>query len=304
MEVIINEGKYALKQDINLFVARLNLKVLIEFNPSNLNLSPSQKKFVKNGTAGGVRAQAVDDVLVLKLMDQVMDRRQTWQKLIYRTKIWELWMDESGHYIFFNPLQPLLRQVIIDPNFEAGTIFGEFITPESDQVKPLSQDLEIVVFSNWLANYGDVILHASGVSYEGKGFIFAGDSGAGKSTLSAALSQTPGMTVLGEDQVVLRLINGKFWVFGTPWHINPSFCSPTGVPLEKIYFLSRNGTQGINNLSAADGVSRLLSTAFVPYYRIDAVEAIVSNLQKLSQQFNFKTLQYQLGTNVWEMIQG
>jgi len=269
MDTIINQAKHSLTQDINLLIARMNLKIHGAFSPSSLYLSPSQQKFIVNDKSSLV----IDDELVLTLTHQRINRRKTWKKHICQTKIWELWLDKSGHFIFCNPLQPLLRQLVIAPDFKTGDIYGDFTTTEHGQLKPLPQDLEIVIFSNWLAKYGDLILHAAGVSFAGKGYVFAGDSGVGKSTLAAALSHIPGMEVLGEDQVILRSITGKFWVFGTPWHVDPLFCSPQGVPLEGLYFLTRDEQEGIKTLSPVDGTSRLLSTAFIPYYRIDAVTA-------------------------------
>ena len=101
--------------------------------------------------------------------------------------------------------------------------------------------MDVLLFVNWLATFGDFLLHAAGIAYQGKGYVFSGYSGVGKSTLATELAAIPGVTVLGEDQVVVRRQKNRYMVYGTPWHTNPARCAQGGVPLKKIFFLKRTG---------------------------------------------------------------
>jgi hypothetical protein len=98
--------------------------------------------------------------------------------------------------------------------------------------------------------------------------------------------------------VLLRWIEDRFWVFGTPWHVNPDLCSPIGVPLEKVFFLEKKGINETRQLTPAEGVLRLLQTAFIPYYRTDALEKILSRLSLLSEKIPFFSLSYILGEDI------
>jgi len=129
-----------------------------------------------------------------------------------------------------------------------------------------------------------------------------GDPGAGKSTLAAVLATDPGVTVLGEDQVVLRYLDGCFWIFGTPWHINPDMCAPIGIPIEKIFFLDRTLKPGTTRISPLDGITRILQTAFIPYYQSKWVPGILDHLGLLAQQVPFYLLSYKLGTDPLQII--
>ena len=283
-------------------VAGLNL--FFEHNNTcylDLDLSPSHQPFILNNFAEVDKTPAFSDTLVLQMHQDDLDRTSAWKKSICVTKIWELWKDVEGHFVFYNPLQPLLRQVIVDPDFNHGLLIGNF-DPGTKLAKPLSQDLEIVLFSNWLAKFGDLILHASGFTYEGKGYVFAGDSGVGKSTLAAQFLNDPAFTVLGEDQVIVRLKDGRFWVYGTPWHINPQMCSANGAPLESLFFLEKDGSNRINSVSSIEGVRSIMQTAFIPYYRSDALPAILDRIVLLSESVQFMSLSYKLGTDVWSLI--
>ena len=267
----------------------------------DLDLSPSHQPFILNSLAEVDKTPAFSDTLILQIHQDDLDRKSAWEKSICVTKIWELWKDVEGHFVFYNPLQPLLRQVIVDPDFNHGLLIGNFELG-TKLAKPLSQDLEIVLFSNWLAKFGDLILHASGFTYEGKGYVFTGDSGVGKSTLAAHFKNDPAFTILGEDQVIVRLKDGRFWVYGTPWHINPQMCSPNGAPLESLFFLEKDGSNRINSVSSIEGVRSIMQTAFIPYYRSDALPAILDRIVLLSESVQFMSLSYKLGTDVWSLI--
>jgi hypothetical protein len=108
--------------------------------------------------------------------------------------------------------------------------------------------------------------------------------------------------VLGEDQVILRYLEGRFWIFGTPWHLNASLCSPLGVPLDKLFFLDRTSGHGAGPFGPLEGTARLLQTAFVPYYDRAGVTRILDTLARLAEQVRFYTLGYRLGADLLELV--
>jgi len=186
------------------------------------------------------------------------------------------------------------------PDFSSGRLYlqeGE----STDKYFPLNT-MDIIVFSNWLANRGELLLHASGIAVNGKGYAFVGRSGAGKSTLAANLATGQGVTILGEDQVALRYRNGSFWIYGTPWHLNVSKCSPVGVPLQKIFFLDRDSDEVIRPIPSQDGFKLLMKTAFIPFYRPTQVDFIMANLERLCFTVPAYTLAFHLGDDILEHI--
>jgi len=220
-----------------------------------------------------------------------------------RNEIWELWQDECGNFIFTQPAQTPQRWVLVNPDFTAGRIFGDFGALKGEPFFPLKY-LDIVLYSNWLALRGDLILHASGVIWEDAACVFMGNSGAGKSTLAADLQEAHGLTVLGEDQIIIRRVDDKFIAFGTPWHENPTRCDPRGVPLGKLFFLDRAADRTLTPLSGFDAAVRIMTTAFVPYYLPARVQAILENVARLTAEHTAFVLAYQRGTDIIEVIRG
>ena len=253
---------------------------------------PIEDRFNEFTTAEEEKASAVSRQLVLQVNQAELSRELRWQQLVYRTKIWELWKDAQDFLVFYNPIQPVLRVLRVAPDFSSGQIYGDFRPGElgADQILP--KELEIVLFANWLGSFGDLILHAAGVKVNGAGYAFVGHSGAGKSTLAALLAQIPNVTLLGEDQVVVRKQAKDFWIYGTPWHYSSSRCAPEGAPLKALFFLDGKGENTLQSIAPMEGVSRLLQTAFVPYYQPQFVQLILANLADLAQQTPLRTFNF------------
>jgi len=219
---------------------------------------------------------------------------------LLQTKSWDLWKSNLGFYRLFVKEDVPPRLAIVDDEFRRGDLYLE-LSDDNKTIYPLGQ-LEIRLFSVWLATFGDIILHASGIMKEGKGYCFLGEAGAGKSTLARVFKKDPGVTVLGEDTIILRYLDGKFWIFGTPWHLDPDFCSPASAPLEKMFFLDRSRPSGIYLASPADGISQILRTAVIPYYHKNWLSKIIENLVSLSGLVPFYNFSFLLGTNPWNQI--
>jgi hypothetical protein len=235
--------------------------------------------------------------LCLSLINQNNSNHHIQGERICKTEVNEIKKDQTGSFIF-TALHNPFHKVVIESNFQSGTIYRS--KPENDQIQsyPLKY-LDSLIFVNWLAPYQDILLHASGAIINKMGYAFLGPSGAGKSTLAEAIHQTIPSIVMGEDQLVLSSIAGQFWVFGTPWHENPAMCSPAGAPLKKLFFLDRDSSKppSCTPISSADGVQRILQTAFIPYYRQDLLPGILDRLAYLAEQVPFYRLNYHLGSD-------
>ena len=219
------------------------------------------------------------------------------EKLIYRNEIFEVRREKNGSLVFTQPLQEPRSWIFIEPSFEDGKIVCD-AKPVGKVVDYPLKYIDIVIFSNWLANYGDLLLHASGIIWEGEGYCFIGHSGVGKSTLVRDLREKHGLTVMGEDQIALRKLDDRLMVFGTPWHETQQMCDYGGVPLKKIFFLNREAKQVVSRVDGSAAVLRLLETAFYPLYRPEIIGGIMDRLIGLNDRVGFFELAYERGSDV------
>lgn len=291
-------------------IAELGLWLDISQLGYSIFLPPSIKKFLKPVAEpqalfnSSHESQSTDqnNILILILRNEPLPKPESSDICKLSMQNWEYWENiDNGNKTFIVDKQKGLRALRVNYDFKSGEVLGDLSGPISKDIYPL-QDLDIRLYAAWLANLGDVILHASGIILEGKGYAFIGDSGAGKSTLATALAKNPTITVLGEDQVILRYLDNQFRIYGTPWHLNSALYSPKGAPLEKLFFLGSKNFTGVNPISAMNGISQILQTAFIPFYLPGMIPNILDRLSLLSESVPFYELSYQLHSNILEFI--
>jgi hypothetical protein len=271
------------------------LNIFVDGRDSGLNLAVPfiYEKFLIEDSQKSLPGKKGEKRLSIQISQNTSPIDERWGDPICQTEIWALWQTADGDHVFFSPRQSPKKWVVIDPAFSKGEVIGDFSKLDGTPFYPLcSIDIRIMV--NWLAEFGDLLLHAAGVAYRGQGYCFVGQSGKGKSTIAENLRQNGSIEILGEDQVILRYLDGQFWIFGTPWHERVEMCSPTGVPLKKIFFLDREGKPGVAEITSVRALAALLQTAFIPYYLPDKMPLILERLAELCQEVMLHQYHYQL----------
>jgi len=286
---------------LEICVSGLKLVIGNQSDFLKFSLPQSHQKFSAGGQGQNWLDNGLRGVLELNLVDDICPSGFSLMDSICRTEIFEVIEDLSGLLTFLAPRHKPPRVIEIDPQFNKGKIIGNFSQLDGNPFYPL-QYIDIVIFSNWLALFGDVIMHSAGVAYDGRGYCFMGKSGAGKSTLAGLLSKQEGVTVLGEDQVILRYIDNRFWIFGTPWHVHPDLCSPLGVPLEKVFFLKREDEEMVMPVFPAEGYRRIIQNSFIPFYRKQLVSGIIQKLSLLSENTPFNEMSFRLESDILSFI--
>lgn len=115
-----------------------------------------------------------------------------------------------------------------------------------------------LIFSKRLLDFDGSYLHSSAVILDGKAYLFSANSGTGKSTHTEKWCRLFGATYLNDDKPALRLIDGVWMAYGTPWSGKHDLSSPVGVPVGGIAFLERGEENSICPMSLADAVPRLM----------------------------------------------
>lgn len=85
-------------------------------------------------------------------------------------------------------------------------------------------DINLIRFACWTA-FGlailplqSVAIHTSVIQYDGKAVLFLGESGTGKSTHTRLWRENiEGAILLNDDSPIVRIVDGKPWVYGSPW---------------------------------------------------------------------------------------
>jgi len=193
------------------------------------------------------------------------------------------------------------RLAVFQPNFNRGELFvcsdsGSSIEScqrplEKVSLDPFLYPLDELLIINLLAQKRGLHIHALGVVYEGQGLIFCGVSGAGKSTLAELWKERP-VKILSDDRLALRQLEGRLWVYGTPWHGDAHVSLPEKVPLQALYFIEHGQENRIVPLSATEVATQLLIRCFPTFYLRQGMEYSLSFITELAREIPCYELQF------------
>lgn len=111
-------------------------------------------------------------------------------------------------------------------------------------------------FYKELLKFDGFRLHASTVVVDGRAYLFSAESGTGKSTHTGLWLKLFGEKayILNDDKPALRLIDGIWYAFGTPWSGKHDISVNTGVPLAGICILERGEINEITPFRGRDAI--------------------------------------------------
>lgn len=148
----------------------------------------------------------------------------------------------------------------------------------------LGYPLGEILIINLLSQGRGLLIHSCGIDNNGEGVLFAGSSGAGKSTIASLGINKKGIEVLSDDRVIARKVDGRFWIYGTPWHGHVKVCSPERVPLEKIFFLKHAKKNRIEEIVSIEATSRLIVCSFPTFWDKKGMEFTLKFCAELARK--------------------
>lgn len=191
---------------------------------------------------------------------------------------WRLYHSDRGKWILEvnAAAYPVFRRriAVFEPNFRRGNVYVELTRRDlAAYPYPLSAPLDRVLFVNIVTHGLGLMLHACGIVQNGKGYIFAGPSDAGKTTLSSLWAQASEATILGDECLILRKKEGRFWVYGTPWIGEAGLFSPLGAPVEGVFFIRHSQQNSLDPITLNRAAEQLLSQSILTPYDPIAVQS-------------------------------
>ena len=208
-----------------------------------------------------------------RLQNRCFDAQSTWQMF-----------QHNGEYVFkiFSSL------AVLKSDFLSGDIYH----PQRERNQPLGYTLAEIIMINLLAQERGMMVHACGIKHNNKGWLFVGKSGAGKSAVANIWSKDKDSVILNDDRLIIRKLDGKYWIYGTPWHGDAKVSSPQKVELKKIFFLNQAKANSLVEVSRLDAASSLVACSFPTFWDKDGMDFTLGFIDQLVQeipcyQFNF-----------------
>ena len=134
-------------------------------------------------------------------------------------------------------------------------------------------------FYRLLLEHGGFMLHSSCVVADGRAYLFSADSGTGKSTHTALWLKMFGdrAFILNDDKPALRVEEGVWYAYGTPWSGKHDISVNTRVPVAGIAMIERAEFNAIEPFGGAEAIAAVLKQANRPKameYRVRLMELL------------------------------
>jgi|SRR5579859_500625 len=214
------------------------------------------------------------------------------------------------------------KRLLVDRDFRRANLWMSrevFVRSPEAVIAPLDYPLDELLIMHRLTQERGVELHACGmVSADGIGNLFVGHSGAGKSTTTRLWTERGDVEILSDDRIIVRSEQfaageqrvprlrdrsvaptghsarddkmdgarsdtGKMRMYGTPWHGEAQYASPSSASLRRILVLEHGHGNVVTPLSTGKAVAELFARSFVPFHGREYVESALEFLQELAQ---------------------
>jgi len=134
-------------------------------------------------------------------------------------------------------------------------------------------------FYKELLNFDGFQLHSSAVVVDGRAYCFTADPGTGKSTHTGLWLKLFGdrAFILNDDKPALRLEDGAWYAYGTPWSGKNDISVNTRVPVAGVACLQRGERNEIARYGGIDAVRAILRQSNRPKaaeYRMKLLELL------------------------------
>ena len=142
-----------------------------------------------------------------------------------------------------------------------------------------------------LENKNGILMHGAVIGFEGCAYMFTAPSGTGKTTHIRQWQKAYGdkVVVINGDKPLIRLVDGEFIAYGTPWcgkeHLNQNISAP----LKGIVMVARGEENSIEKVSPDTFNTFLIKQLYLPK-NVQGISRALDFADKLFTQVPIYTL--------------
>lgn len=132
--------------------------------------------------------------------------------------------------------------------------------------------------------FGALFLHASQITYQGRGILFTAPSGTGKTTQAKLWQQYRGAEILCNDRTLTRKVDGAWRTYGYPLDGSEPVCSSAVNPLGAVVLLEQGRRENrVERLGPAKALPRLMRQVVLDCWsgeaRAEAMELLITLME-------------------------
>lgn len=182
----------------------------------------------------------------------------------------------------------------------ASTEWDLWIDGNASETDPMEYPVDGLLLYYLTVIHKDIMIHASGISYNGKGYLFSGISGKGKTTM-ALLWDKHGGKVLHDDRLIIRKEGRIFRMHNTPVYNNDE---PASAKVDSIFILEHGSSNKLIRLSGSQAVSMLMSNCIQHNWDPEIIKNQLDSVSELCDNVPVKILYFRPEMSITDFIAG
>lgn len=136
-----------------------------------------------------------------------------------------------------------------------------------------------------------LLIHASCVSYKGYGYPFIAKSGTGKSThTSLWLKYIEGSELMNDDNPIVRIVDGKPYIYGSPWSGKTPCYKDVMAPLGAVTRIDRALVNSVDRLTPVEAFASFLPACSSMKWDSDIYQGICDTVSAIIETTPIYTL--------------
>jgi len=169
---------------------------------------------------------------------------------------------------------------------------------DEKEADPFEYPLDGLILYYLTVINNDIMIHASGVSHKGEGYLFTGISGKGKSTM-ANIWNSYGAQVIHDDRLIIRKKGDCYRMFNTPVYDNDY---PLDSPLSKIFVIEHGIENSMIPLKEAASVSQIMANCIQHTWDALIIGHLLESVSEMCRIIPAYKLHFRAGKDIIDYI--
>lgn len=149
----------------------------------------------------------------------------------------------------------------------------------------------MLIFAFASSFHQTLMIHASLVRHDGYGYAFIAKSGTGKSTqVSMWLRYIDNCDLMNDDNPIVRYIDGKHYIYGSPWSGKTPCYRNVKAPLGAITRIDRAKKNSVDKLGPVEAFASFLPACSTMKWDKELFDAVCNNVTKVIETTGMYTL--------------
>jgi hypothetical protein len=107
---------------------------------------------------------------------------------------------------------------------------------------------------------------------------------------------------LSDDRIILRFVNGRVRMFGTPWHGDAGIALAESADLSAMYILEHGAQNELRPMAQSRAAAELLARSFVPHHSAEGMRSALEIAERLTREIPCSLFRFVPDRSAVEMI--